>query len=161
MSWYGYLELLITRHILSSPLKFKVSRVDCICVTVYMWLVTVLRLDFKPIKMIWFVLIYSPPSILCQNPPQGHNESSRPLPPPRRYQYSWGRQGNLYRAERHWNPPSLFSGSCETPTPEGIQYVTETSTNLPRCAVVKTWNRQNSSCLWQIEQNTEIEGTKV
>ena len=27
-SWYGYLELLITRHILLSPLKFEVSRVD-------------------------------------------------------------------------------------------------------------------------------------
>ena len=25
----GYLELLITRHILPSPLKFEVSRVDC------------------------------------------------------------------------------------------------------------------------------------
>ena len=32
MSWFGYLELLITRHILSSPLKFDVTRVDCIYV---------------------------------------------------------------------------------------------------------------------------------
>ena len=29
-SWYGYLELLIARHILLSPLKFEASRVDCI-----------------------------------------------------------------------------------------------------------------------------------
>ena len=29
-SWYGYLKLLITWHILLSPLKFEVSRVDCI-----------------------------------------------------------------------------------------------------------------------------------
>ena len=29
MSQFGNLELLITRHILPSPLKFEVSRVDC------------------------------------------------------------------------------------------------------------------------------------